>query len=334
MQVQRPKLAAFLSHIAGRGLIAVSGGPDSVALLRLVHAAGRDVHVAHVNHGLRGAESDADEAFVRDLAEQLGVPCTVARLPPSGRSAVGPGQSRNLEAAARRLRYAWLAELARQIGATWVATGHTADDQAETVLFHLLRGTGLRGLRGIAPRRLLAPGVELVRPLLAQRRADLRAWLHELGQTYRTDSSNNDPRFTRNRLRLEVLPLLTRTVHAHAVEHLARLAAQARQVQRELTRQARRLLGRCERPRAGEIVILDRQHLGAQSQTRVTEMLLVLFDREGWPRGRMTMRLWQQAAAVCRGKAAAMHLPGGLMVRSAGSVVQIGPRLPQDASLR
>lgn len=326
MRAWRPKLPAFLHRLPGRGLIAVSGGPDSVALLRLVCAAGRDVHVGHVNHGLRGAESDADEAFVRALAEQLGVGCTVARLPTADCSASGTDQPRNLEAAARRLRYTWLAELARQTGATWVATGHTADDQAETVLFHLLRGTGLRGLRGIAPRRELAPGVELVRPLLAQRRADLCAWLNELGQPFRIDSSNLDLRFTRNRLRHEVLPLLTRIGHAHAVQHLARLAAQARRVQRELARQARRLLRRCERPRAGQMVILDRQLLSAQSKARVAEMLLFLFDREGWPQGRMSTRHWQLAAAVCRGQAAALHLPGCLMVRSAGSVVQIGPR--------
>src|SRR5207249_9959188 len=107
----------------------------------------------------------------------------------------------NLESAARRLRYEWFARLARETGAAWVATGHTADDQAETVLHRLLRGTGLRGLAGIPRRRELAPGIVLVRPLLSVRRVELLGYLAQLVQTYCEDRSNRERRYTRNRRR-------------------------------------------------------------------------------------------------------------------------------------
>src|SRR5690606_24443286 len=126
----------------------------------------------------------------------------------------------NLEQVAREERYAWLARVAAEEGAGWVATGHTADDQAETVLHRLLRGTGLRGLRGIAARRELRPGIWLLRPLLHLGRADVLAYLGALGQDYRRDSSNLDPRFTRNRIRSELLPLL-RTFNPDVTRALA-----------------------------------------------------------------------------------------------------------------
>src|SRR5439155_1463745 len=114
----------------------------------------------------------------------------------------------NLEAVARELRYDWLMRVAGEAGASFVATGHTADDQAETVMHHLLRGTGLRGLTGIAPRRLLAPQVELIRPLLEVQRTEVLSFLDERKQPYRHDRSNLNLGFTRNRIRHELLPNL------------------------------------------------------------------------------------------------------------------------------
>jgi tRNA(Ile)-lysidine synthase len=127
-------------------VVAVSGGADSVALLRALRACGVPPTVAHVNHKLRGGDSDADEAFVRELCDSLGVPCVVKA---ADVAALATGA--NLEATARRVRYDFFAEVATEAGAAWVATAHTADDQAETVLHRLMRGTGLQGLRGIAP---------------------------------------------------------------------------------------------------------------------------------------------------------------------------------------
>src|SRR5207237_1638397 len=121
------------------------------------------------------------------------------------------------------LRYRWLAETAREVGARWVATGHTADDQAETVLHRLLRGTGLQGLRGIAARRDLEPGVGVVRPLLQTTRGEVIAYLDGLGHPYRVDATNSDLSYTRNRIRAELLPLLAARYNPAVVRVLARL---------------------------------------------------------------------------------------------------------------
>src|SRR5262249_54909010 len=136
----------------------------------------------------------------------------------------------NREAHARRQRYDWLTKVAAESGIPWIATGHTADDQAETVLFRLLRGTGLDGLRGIAPIRALAGEVRVVRPLLSATRQDVLDYLAGLGQDYRTDESNADRRFTRNRIRHELLPLLARAYNPRVREVLCRLASQAAEV--------------------------------------------------------------------------------------------------------
>src|SRR5206468_2111324 len=159
------------------------------------------------NHGLRGAASDADEEFVREL---VGRPAATSRLSFKLRRVAAEEQREagNLEARGRRLRYDWLANLAEACGIPWVATGHTADDQAETVLFRLLRGTGLDGLRGIASCRILTTNVSVIRPLLSVTRVGVLDYLAGVGQDYRTDESNADRRFTRNRIRHELLPLL------------------------------------------------------------------------------------------------------------------------------
>ena len=131
---------------------------------------------------------------------------------------------------ARRLRYDWLTRVAGEAGAGWVATGHTANDQAETVLHRLLRGAGLRGLRGIAARRPLAAGVGLVRPLLDATRDEVMAYLEAIGQAYRQDSSNLDPALTRNRIRHQLLPRLAAEYNPQIVAVLGRLAGQAEEV--------------------------------------------------------------------------------------------------------
>ncbi len=175
--------------------VAVSGGADSVFLL----AALRELAVAvlHVNHQLRGADSDADEAFVRGLAEAAGLPCHVAVRPP------GEG---NVEQEARRLRYSFFEECIAAGICDCVATGHTLDDQAETVLFRFLRGSGSAGLSGIRPST--ANG--MIRPLLGLRRVAIRDWLQERGMAWREDESNADVGYQRNRIRLNVLPELAR----------------------------------------------------------------------------------------------------------------------------
>ncbi len=301
--------------VSGPGVVAVSGGADSGALLHAL-AADRPT-VAHLNHRLRGADSDADAAFVASLHPSL--PHSIEAIDVA---AVAAGD--NLEGTARRVRYDFLARVARQVGATWVATAHTLDDQAETVLHRLLRGTGLRGLRGIAAVRELVPGILLVRPMLRVSRADVIAYLTAAGHPWREDATNRDLAFTRNRIRHDLLPLL-RTFNPAVESVLGRLAGQADEVFRDLEAEAERLLTAAELPAAGETAILNRDVLGAVSDQRLREMLVTLWSRRGWPRDGMTSAHWDRLLDVVRGGAPAWDLPGGLRVTATPRVVRIGP---------
>ena len=200
-----PKILATLErwNMLPRGIgvgIGVSGGADSVALFRALSSLSAQFDwrlvVLHVNHRLRGAESDADALFVRELAGQMGLFCEVAELPiPAGG---------NLEQEARNLRCAWFKSCTTLHNLHKLALGHTRSDQAETVLFRFLRGSGAAGLSGIRP--MTTDG--FVRPLLEITRAEAREYLRELGQSWREDSSNLDLAFDRNRIRLHLMPKL------------------------------------------------------------------------------------------------------------------------------
>jgi tRNA(Ile)-lysidine synthase len=198
-----------------RPLALVSGGPDSVALLRVLVGLGGEPVVVHVDHGLRGAESREDAEFVRDLCDRLNVRCEIKRL----RLEEGP----NLQERARDERYRLAEEVADDLGLQAIAVGHTADDVAETVLMNLARGTGLRGLAGIPPMR-----GRLVRPLIGRTRREILEYLASLDQPYRTDPTNLTGKYARNRVRLEVLPVLEE-LYPGAARNLARGAALARE---------------------------------------------------------------------------------------------------------
>ena len=210
-------LETALFRAGERVCCAVSGGADSVALLVALHEAnarkdslGVVLQAAHVHHGLRGDEADADEAFVRALCERLGVPLTVFRVHTAARQA---SHGEGLEEAARELRYAAL----RGMDVDVIATGHTLDDQAETVMMKLLRGAWTEGLGGIAPvvgedsrqktvdSRVAA---RIVRPLLRVRRSEIEEFLRARGQAWREDATNRDVALTRNRVRHELMPVL------------------------------------------------------------------------------------------------------------------------------
>jgi tRNA(Ile)-lysidine synthase len=205
--------------------VAVSGGADSVALLRLLDRLrdelGITLAVVHFNHALRGTESEADAAFVAELAGALELEFLAAREDVAAEAA---RQGWNLEDAARRLRYAFFERVIRERQATHIAVGHTADDQAETVLAHLMRGTGPTGLAGIYP----VAGT-IVRPLLGTRRESLREYLRAHSQTWREDSTNRDLRRTRARIREQLLPVIERDFSGAIVVHLSELARFARE---------------------------------------------------------------------------------------------------------
>src|ERR1051326_648392 len=326
------KVASWLQrHGIGPGpmLVAVSGGPDSVALLHALIAvrARQPIVIAHLNPQLRAAESEGDEQCVRELHAQLAATVdpppnlSVARRDVESEAAQA---NTNLEAMARKLRYSFLAETARQAACPWIATGHTAGDQAETDLHRLLRGTGLAGLRGIAATRRIGQDVTVVRPMLHVSRAEVLGFLDDLGQSAREDSSNRDSKYTRNRIRHALLPSLEK-YNPQVRDGLARLAEQASEVFADLEQRARDLLERAELPPAGGLRILDRTVLQTASPLVLRETLRLLWERQDWPLGRMDHDRWQALMDVCRGLTPATDLLGRLRARSQGAVVQIGP---------
>jgi tRNA(Ile)-lysidine synthase len=227
--LKRQILAALKKHEMSRPGervgVAVSGGADSVALLLLLlelrEKLGIVLSVVHFNHKLRGKASDADEKFVAKLAAKHGLEFHSASVYVAEKA---KKERANLEDAARRARYDYFRSLVESGVCGWIAVAHTADDQAETVLAHLLRGTGLAGLGGIHP--LAGP---IIRPLLGVRRNELRHFLRARKQTWREDATNRDTRRMRARIRKKLLPLLEKQFQPAIVEHLATLAELARE---------------------------------------------------------------------------------------------------------
>jgi tRNA(Ile)-lysidine synthase len=231
-----------------RLLVAISGGADSAALLlaleelQRVGLLGVEVTAGHLDHGLRGATSAADALWVEGLARDLGFECVV------GRASLSERAGENLEQAARQARYEFLAGAARSCGARAVLAAHTLDDQAETVLLRLLRGSGAEGLAGMAPERTLEVGgeVALRRPLLTwARRADTERYCRERGVEFRADAMNEDERFARVRVRRRLLPLLE-TINPRASEALARTASLLREDSTALDQLAAALLEKAQ----------------------------------------------------------------------------------------
>jgi len=241
-------------------VVGVSGGADSLCLLhvlnRLQTQRGFSLHVAHLNHGLRGAEAAADAEFVAALAGQWALPATVEE-----RDVAGYARKRKIaiEEAAREVRYAFLAEVAARVGADRVAVAHHADDQTETVLMHALRGAGLAGLRGMRPNSrypLQGSELRLIRPLLEVTRAQIEAYCAEHGLKPRFDRSNLDTTFFRNRLRHEVIPYLE-TINPNirqVLRHTAAGLADDYDFLREAVNEAWSTVGREE----GEAILFDR----------------------------------------------------------------------------
>src|SRR5215510_9437948 len=205
-------------------IAAVSGVADSVALLdalaRFQRSEGRpgSIIVAHLNHQLRGEESDEDEAFVRDLANRLNLSVLTERIALAERA---KEEKEYLEAVARRLRYEFLLRVAEARGAKIVFTAHTLDDQAETILMRLIRGSGAEGLRGVHQVIALNESVKLIRPMLEITRAEVIEHCKHYDLAYRNDNSNFSTDFTRNRIRLELLPML-KTFNPRVKQSLAR----------------------------------------------------------------------------------------------------------------
>lgn len=236
-------------------IVAVSGGPDSVALLSILHRLRSGwkltLTAVHCNYGLRGAESEGDQKFVEEFCQRLGVPLHVRRV-----GIDAGGRKASLQAEARDLRYRVMQEIAEKCGADRVAIGHTADDQAETVLLWMLRGAGLTGLSGMPAFR----DNKIIRPLYDTKRQEILLYLRTAGLSFREDSSNVQPRYLRNRVRREVIPILNQLVLS-SVDALCQLAEICREDDRCLDQQVDALsCSAVKRGSAGEWTI-DRRFL-------------------------------------------------------------------------
>lgn len=208
---------------AGNSLLAISGGMDSVVLLHMLVSAGfRNLVLCHFNHGLRGRESGQDAAFVRRLAGRHGLVCEVEK---TDVAAFAKSRRMSLELAARTLRYDFFARMAERHKARDIYLAHHADDQAETILANICRGTGIGGLKGMLEESPNAP--VLRRPLLAVSRRDLAAYAADHRLKWREDASNTSPAHRRNRLRNEVLPLLNKVYDRDVSQLIVRLGKQA-----------------------------------------------------------------------------------------------------------
>jgi tRNA(Ile)-lysidine synthase len=302
-------------------LAAVSGGADSVALLRALAARGPQppgrVIVAHFNHGLRD-EAGADEAFVCELAARLDLPCTVGRGRPASLSS-------GVEEAARQARYAFFRAAAAEFGARYVVMAHTADDQAETVLHRILRGTGIAGLAGMRRARPLSEGVTLLRPLLSVRRTELLNYLASLGQPFRDDATNAERRFTRNRLRHELLPQLAEQYNANVTEALLRLAQLAGEAQSVIDERVAAVVRRAVMFAANRITF-DTSQLAGEPRFILRELLVAAWRRQSWPEQAMGFDQWDSLAEQLLSPGAKtgskQMLPGGIaVVRQANCLV-------------
>ncbi len=296
-----------------RVAVAVSGGADSVALLLLLVELRSDLgivlSVAHVNHKLRGAESDEDQRFVKALAKAHGLEFDTVDAPVGAERGAGQ-RERGIEAAARELRFQFFRGLAHRGRASKIASAHTLDDQAETVLLRIFRGTGIRGLAGVHPHiALQADGTkvgEVVRPLLGFRRADLREFLSARGQGWREDSSNLDTKFSRNRVRQQLLPFISREFGDAALEHMAELAEIAR-AEEEWAR-AQEPDERTTKPNA-----LDVEHL-LRLPLAVQRRWVRAWLGTNSPDASISFRLIEEIIDLAQGPAGKkLELPGGTM---------------------
>jgi len=305
--------------------VAVSGGADSVALLCLLlelrAELGVVLSVAHVNHKLRGEEADEDERFVAKLARQHGLELHACEAPDNVQrsSGKGSGASSGIEAAARELRYDFFRQLAREGRVTKIATAHTLDDQAETVLLRIFRGTGVRGLSGIHPRIVFGEQGhafgELVRPLLSFRRAALQEFLRERGQSWREDSSNRDTAFLRNRVRHRLLPIIGEEFGDAAIEHMGELAEIARAEEEHWGRahpEIRQGGGAAETRQAASLQVGRLSMLPLAAQRRLVRAWL----ETHMPNVSISFRLIEEALDMACGVAGGkLKLPGGWNLR-------------------
>ena len=296
-----------------RVILAVSGGADSVAMLRSVAALRPDdsigdLHVVHINHGWRGEHSDGDQEFVVDLCARWNIECHCIGMPAGLRT----------EEEARNQRYQTFHEKACELGARYVFMAHTQDDQIETLIDRVFRGTGLSGLLGIPRTRRLDHGITLLRPMLLHRRAEVIDYLQDLGQDYREDSSNQTLDYKRNRIRNELLPLLKLQYHSEADQAVLRLKEMASELFEYLSTDAKKLVDQALVSCDEQQLTLDCRCFAGVASVVVREALLQVWQQAKWPRQGMTRSHWLQLEAIVLSTSEAVMFPGSIRAEKNG----------------
>jgi len=314
-------------------MVGVSGGPDSVCLLHVLWGLQGQLrfalHAAHLDHGLRGEESAGDAQYVLDLCHKLGVPVTIEQRDVQ---AYRQEHRLSLEEAARDVRYAFFADLANELGAKQVAVGHTLDDHVETVLLHIIRGTGTRGLAGLqAVRQAQAAGkrITLIRPLLDITRAETAAYCRRHRLRPRTDSSNLSRKLLRNRVRLELLPML-KTYNPAIVEALARTARIAADDSAYLEHATSRQWRRVARTEGNTAVLDKARLLGLAPALQHSVLRRAVEEQAGTLKDIEARHIEDMMALLEKPAGKAIHLPYGLTFASGYDGYTLGhtPGLP------
>jgi tRNA(Ile)-lysidine synthase len=322
-EIMHPFLAGLVTDLKSvhfgshRVLLAVSGGADSVALLRgllgLKDALGvsqSQLAVAHLNHGLRPC-SGTDADFVAQLCDEFEVDFYGEKVDATASSVP---TSDGIEAWAREIRYRFLKETAGRIGARYLMTAHTLNDQAETVLFRLLRGTGWRGAAGIAAAQAITQDLTLLRPMLSVTRDNVIDYLSGLGQSFVVDPSNSTADFTRNRIRNEVIPLLDDVMTRHTAPQLARFAGQMQHWMTWIHAETARWSTSCVAMDSEIRIRINTEAFRQVPPVFQAEVIRSVWIRQGWPQQKMTEHHWNRcvelALSVPSGEN--MLFPGGI----------------------
>lgn len=300
-----------------RIVVAVSGGPDSVALLRGLLDLRDDCElqliVAHYNHRFRGADSDQDAEFVAALAARFQLPFVL------GQADVATAVVR--EESARQLRYQFLEDVCREHQATHIATGHTRDDLVETVLHHLFRGTGLTGLRGM-PWERQTLNATIIRPMLDLARCDVLSYLAAMGQNYRSDASNDDVALTRNWLRQDLLPVI-RERFPHVDAAVARLSQQAGETATLSSWIGQQVLAAATHSAIPDHVELATAVLTGYPRAAVRECFVQLWIAQGWPLQEMGFKRWEELADLVFAQSGTTTFPGPIEARRVGALLRL-----------
>ena len=301
-------------------LVAVSGGADSVALLRclhqiaLMHQSTDKLHCVHINHNTRPDENASESKFVADLAGELNISFRQQTLSPVDNTS---------EDSLRRLRYAALEEIAKRVGARYIATGHHQNDQLETVLFRIFRGTGIEGLQGIPKVRHLGNGISLVRPLLSLDRQTILDALSELGQDYCEDPTNSGTSYSRNFIRNEVIPLIETQFASKLAPSIRRLSSQASELTQLLDTFAKPLDDLCSV--AENDIEIELGTLDEVPMPIVTHWLKTIWKRQGYPLQGMSYDHWLGLAElVCsEDTKPVLNLPGRIRAERGEEAISI-----------